>query len=85
MQAHCCEGRHLHDYLSNGRLNLKRVEELAWVLTDLRNRGKDVILVSSGAIGVGAVRMAMKNTPDCCARKAGGGSCGTGNADADLS
>ena len=56
----------------NGRLNLKRVEELAWVLTDLRNRGKDVILVSSGA-------------PDCCARKAGGGSCGTGNADADLS
>lgn len=26
-----------------------------------------------------------ENTPDCCARKAGGGSCGTGNADADLS
>ena len=45
----------------NGRLNLKRVEELAWVLTDLRNRGKDVILVSSGAIGVGAVRMCAKS------------------------
>ena len=33
----------------NGRLNLKRIEELAWVLTDLRNRGMDVALVTSGA------------------------------------
>lgn len=47
----------------NGRLNLKRIEELAWVLTDLRNRGKEVVLVTSGAIGVGAVRMAMKERP----------------------
>ena len=53
----------------NGRLNLKRVEELAWVLTDLRNRGKDVILVSSGAIGVGAVRMAMKTRPTAVREK----------------
>ena len=48
---------------ANGRLNLKRIEELAWVLTDLRNRGKEVVLVTSGAIGVGAVRMAMKERP----------------------
>lgn len=47
----------------SGRLNLKRIEELAWVLTDLRNRGKEVILVTSGAIGVGAARMAMKERP----------------------
>ena len=47
----------------NGRLNLKRIEELAWVLTDLRNRGKEVVLVTSGAIGVGAVRMNMKERP----------------------
>ena len=47
----------------SGRLNLKRVEELAWVLTDLRNRGKEVILVTSGAIGVGAKRMNMKERP----------------------
>ena len=53
----------------NGRLNLKRVEELAWVLTDLRNRGKDVILVLSGAIGVGAVRMAMKTRPTAVREK----------------
>ena len=53
----------------NGRLNPKRGEELAWVLTDLRNRGKDVILVSSGAIGVGAVRMAMKTRPTAVREK----------------
>ena len=47
----------------NGRLNLKRIEELAWVQTDLRNRGKEVVLVTSGAIGVGAVRMNMKERP----------------------
>lgn len=48
---------------ANGLLNLKRVEELAWVLTDLRNSGKDVVLVTSGAIGVGSVRMGMKTRP----------------------
>ena len=47
----------------NGRLNLKRIEELAWVLTDLRNRGMDVALVTSGAIGVGAVRRSMPSRP----------------------
>ena len=47
----------------NGSLNLKRTEELAWVLTDLKNSGKDVVLVTSGAIGVGAVRMGMKERP----------------------
>ena len=47
----------------NGKLNLKRIEELAWVLADLRNRGMEVTLVTSGAIGVGAVRMAMRERP----------------------
>ena len=47
----------------NGRLNLKRVEELAWVLTDLRNRGKDVILVSSGAIGGCVAGVALSKSP----------------------
>ena len=37
----------------NGRMDLKKIENLAWVLTDLKNRGKDIILVSSGAIAVG--------------------------------
>ncbi|MDD4844060.1 MAG: glutamate 5-kinase [Anaerotignum sp.] len=53
----------------NGLLNLKRIEELAWVLTDLRNSGKDVVLVTSGAIGVGAVRMGMKERPTVVRQK----------------
>lgn len=48
---------------ANGKLNLKRMDELAWVLTDLRNRGIDVVLVTSGAIGVGAARMSMAKRP----------------------
>ena len=48
---------------ANGRLNLKRIEQLAWVLTDLRNQGKDVILVSSGAIAVGADRLGLTERP----------------------
>ena len=36
-----------------GRLNLRKLEVLARELSDLRNQGKDVILVSSGAIATG--------------------------------
>ena len=38
----------------NGRLNLRRVEALCRVLSDLKNSGKEIVLVTSGAIGVGA-------------------------------
>ena len=48
---------------ANGRLNLKRIEKLAWVLTDLHNAGRDVILVSSGAIAVGADRLGLAERP----------------------
>lgn len=47
----------------NGRMNLKRMERLCWVITDLKNRGKEVILVSSGAIGVGADRLGLSERP----------------------
>ncbi len=47
----------------NGRLNLQQMERLAWVLTDLRNKGLEVVLVSSGAIAVGAARMEMAQRP----------------------
>lgn len=47
----------------NGRLNLKRIDEIAWVVTDLRNRGKEVVFVTSGAIGVGAARIGMDKRP----------------------
>ena len=38
---------------STGRLNIRHVEELVKVLSDLKNAGHEVILVSSGAIGRG--------------------------------
>ncbi len=48
---------------STGRLNIRRVEELVKVLSDLKNTGKEVILVSSGAIGMGAGKLNMKEKP----------------------
>jgi glutamate 5-kinase len=44
-------------------LNLRRMEKLSWVLTALRNEGKEIILVSSGAIAVGVERLNLKSRP----------------------
>ena len=46
-----------------GCLNLSKMEKLVRVLTDLRNQGKDVILVSSGAIAVGRETLGLKDKP----------------------
>lgn len=48
---------------SNGKINLKAIENLAWVLSDIRNQGKEIILVSSGAIAVGAQRLGLLTRP----------------------
>ena len=48
---------------ANGKLNLNRMEKLVRELADLHNAGKEVILVSSGAIGVGAEKMGVKAAP----------------------
>lgn len=47
----------------NGNLNLGLLNKLAWVLSDLRNQGRDVILVTSGAIGVGSKKLNFKTRP----------------------
>lgn len=47
----------------NGKLNLRRIDQLARVLTDIRNRSTNVVLVSSGAIGVGSVRLGFEARP----------------------
>lgn len=47
----------------SGKLNLKNIENLAWVLSDLQNQGKEIVLVSSGAIAVGAQRLGLKERP----------------------
>jgi glutamate 5-kinase len=47
----------------NGRLNFQRIANLAFVLSALRSRNLEVLLVSSGAIGVGAGRIGMVEKP----------------------
>lgn len=37
----------------NGRINFRNIERLAWAISGLLNQGKEVILITSGAIGVG--------------------------------
>ncbi len=48
---------------SNGKLNLRRIELLVRCLADLKNRGYDVVLVSSGAMGVGVGKLSLKAKP----------------------
>jgi len=47
----------------NGQLNLYRIEHLVRQIADLHNQDIEVLLVSSGAIGVGANRMGFKKVP----------------------
>ncbi|WP_104698009.1 MULTISPECIES: glutamate 5-kinase [unclassified Helicobacter] len=47
----------------NGNLNLSRIQKLVWVLSDLVNSGKEVILVTSGAIGVGRSKLGYLSKP----------------------
>jgi glutamate 5-kinase len=54
---------------SNGRINFQRIERLSFVLSAIRSRNIDVILVSSGAIGVGAGRLGLKERPKDLAKK----------------
>lgn len=48
---------------ANGRLNLRRIESLVRVLSDIKNSGREVVLVTSGAIGVGAGQLGLKERP----------------------
>lgn len=47
----------------NGKLNLRCIEKLCHVISDLQNSGKQVVLVSSGAIGVGVGKMKLTERP----------------------
>ena len=49
---------------STGRLNIRRVEELCKVMSDLKNAGHEIILVSSGAIGMGVGKLSLSKRPD---------------------
>lgn len=48
-----------------GLLNIKRVEQMCKVISDLKNAGNEIVLVSSGAIGMGLGKVGIsKNTED---------------------
>ena len=49
---------------STGHLNIRHVEDLCKVLSDLKNAGNEIILVSSGAIGMGMGKLSLSTRPD---------------------
>lgn len=53
----------------NGSIDLRNVDHLARVLSDLHGRGHEIILVSSGAIGVGVGKLGLAERPSELRRK----------------
>lgn len=47
-----------------GRMNIRHMESLVKVLSDLKNAGNEIILVSSGAIGMGVGRLNLPGRPE---------------------
>jgi glutamate 5-kinase len=54
---------------STGRLNIERLDKLVRVLSDLKNGGREVILVSSGAVGAGTAALNFAEKPDTVSGK----------------
>ncbi len=46
-----------------GKINIRRMSKLAQVLSDLKNAGIEIVLVTSGAIGVGVGKLGLKERP----------------------
>ena len=51
----------------NGKTNLRRIQTLARVISDLMNKGKEIVLVSSGAIGLGVDKLNIAEKPSTVA------------------
>lgn len=47
----------------NGKLNIRRIERLVRTISDLQNRGFEMVLVSSGAVGVGMAKLGLRKRP----------------------
>ena len=48
---------------ANGKINLQAIDELCYTLSGLVNEDKEVVLVSSGAVGVGLANMGLVQRP----------------------
>ena len=56
-------------YEETGNINLDKLEKFVRILINLRNKGKEVIVVSSGAVGVGRKALGMEHKPETEAAK----------------
>jgi glutamate 5-kinase len=48
---------------ATGNINIRHFENLCKVMSDLKNSGHEIILVSSGAIGMGVGKLSLRNSP----------------------
>ncbi len=46
-----------------GKLNIRRMGNLVRVLSDLQNSGKEIVIVSSGAVGLGVGKLGLREKP----------------------
>ncbi len=53
----------------NGKINIRQMEHLVRVISDLHNRGNEIVLVSSGAVGAGVGKTGLSARPDEVNRK----------------
>ena len=53
----------------NGQLDLRRISDIVRILSDFKNAGKEIILVSSGAVSAGIARMGLGRRPETVAEK----------------
>lgn len=52
-----------------GQLNIRRMESICKTISDLMNQGNEIVLVSSGAIGMGASKIGKAQKPEDMATK----------------
>ncbi|WP_027366197.1 glutamate 5-kinase [Desulfotruncus alcoholivorax] len=61
-----------------GKLNIEQIEQLVRQLADLHNRGMDVLLVTSGAVGAGVGKLGLSKRPRTIPEKQAAASVGQG-------
>lgn len=54
---------------STGLINIRHIESLCKVISDIKNMGNEIVFVSSGAIGMGVGKLKLKKRPDDLAGK----------------
>lgn len=62
--ANRCKSGNINIDPTSGRINIRRTEKLCKILSDVKNAGHELILVSSGAIGMGVGKLNMKSKPE---------------------